>query len=226
MEIKNLNQYIYRINRLSIKNFSKQKFLVFDLEATGFDVKREYITQIGCAPIINGKIKIKDKFSSFIYSPKNIPAKISRLTGITNQQVKTAPNLGVILQKLWSLYYDFIWTAQCGFEFDFPIMQNNVKRLGITYFNPKTIDTKVIFAYLHPEIDAIFSTDFLKKYYNVKFSDLKRHDALSDSILIGRVLQKMLNDFIRVKGNDLIIKRPIIIKKFVPKPLKYSTTNS
>lgn len=220
MEIKNINKYIYRINKLSIKNFLMQKFLVFDLEATGFDVKREYITQIGCVPVINGKIKIKDKFSSFIYSPKKIPEKISRLTGIINREVKTAPKLEAVLQKLWSLYHDFIWTAQCGFEFDFPILQNNIKRLGIAYFNPQMIDTKVIFAYLHPEIDSTFSTDFLKKYYQVKFRDLKRHDALSDSILIGRVLQKMLKDFTRIRKNDLIIKRPIVIKKFVPKPLK------
>ncbi len=219
MEIKNINKYIYRINKVSAKNFSKQKFLVFDLEATGFDVKREYITQIGCVPIINGKIKMKNKFSSFIYSPKNISGKISRLTGITSREVKTAPRLEAVLQKLWDLYHDFIWTAQCGFEFDFPILQNNIRRLGITYFNPKMIDTKVIFAYLHPEISSTFSTDFLKKYYNVKFSDLRRHDALGDSILIGRVLQKMLNDFIRIKGNDLIIRKPIIIKKFVPQPL-------
>ena len=130
-----------------------------------------------------------------------------------------APKLEEVLQKLWNLYHDFIWTAQCGFEFDFPILQNNIKRLGITYFNPKMIDTKVIFAYLHPEINSTFSTDFLKKYYKVKFTDLKRHDALGDSILIGRVLQKMLNDFIRIKGHNLIIKRPIVIKKFVPKPL-------
>lgn len=219
MEIKNINKYVYRINKLKTKNFIKQKFLVFDLEATGFDVKREYITQIGCVPIINGKIKIKDKFSSFIYSPKNIPAKISRLTGITSREVKTAPRLEAVLQKLWSLYHDFIWTAQCGFEFDFTILQNNIKRLDVAYFKPKTIDTKVIFAYLHPEINATFSTDFLIKHYSVKFCGLKRHDALGDSILIGRVLQKMLKDFIRIKGNDLIIKRPIVIKKFVPKPL-------
>lgn len=219
MEIKNINRYIYKIDNLSIPNLLKQEFFVFDLEATGLNPKTESITQIGGVPVIKGKIYSNRAFNSFIRPFKKIPPKISRLTGITNQDIKKAPELKTILDKLWPKYKNYTWVAQCGFEFDFKILQENAKKNKISYFKPKELDTKVLFAYLHPELNTTFSTDFLKDYYKVNFSDLKRHTALGDAILIARILKKMLEEFKSKAPSSLIIKKTFSIKKFVPKPL-------
>jgi len=219
MQIKNINRYIYKIGGLSIPNLLKQKFFVFDLEATGLNPKTESIIQIADIPIVNGRICSKMAFDSFIHSPKKIPPAISRLTDISNKDIEKAPELKIILNKLWKKYQDYIWVAQCGFEFDFEILEMAAKKNKIPYFKPKKLDTKVLFAYLHPELNTTFSTDFLKNYYKVEFTDLKRHTALGDAILIARILKKMLEEF-RSKGfSNLIIKKTLSIKKFIPKSL-------
>ena len=219
MEIKGINRYIYRIKDLLILDLLKQKFFVFDLEATGLNVKTDSIIQIAGVPLINSKIYLKKSFNSFIYLPRKIPPEISRLTGINNQDVADASTLEKILNLLWKKYKDYVWVAQCGFEFDFKILRTATEKINISYFKPKKLDTKVLFAYLHPEIDNTFSTDFLKNYYKVKFSDLQRHNALGDAILIARILKKMLEEFQSRRLLSLRIKKPLDIKKFVPKPL-------
>lgn len=220
MEIKNINRYIYKIKGLTMPYLLRQKFFAFDLEATGLNPKKELITQIAGVPLVNGEIYSKRTFNSFVKGTRKIPLKISRLTGITNQDLKNAPAVEEILNELWQKYKDYIWVAQCGFEFDFRILEMAAKKNKIFYFNPKKLDTKVLFAYLHPELNATFSTDFLKNYYKVKFADLKRHTALGDAILIARILKKMLEEFQNKGLSNLIIKKPLSIKKFVPEPLK------
>lgn len=219
MWIKNINQYIYKIEDLSIANLIKQKFFIFDLEATGLNAKTESITQIGGVPVINNKIYSGKAFNSFVKPFKKIPPSISRLTGITNQDVHKAPNLKIVLEKLWAKYQNYIWVAQCGFEFDFKILEINAKKDGISYFKLRALDTKVLFAYLHPELNTTFSADFLKNYYKVKFTDLKRHTALDDAILIARIFKEILAEFKKKGFRNLKIRQPLSIKKFVPKPL-------
>lgn len=53
--------------------------------------------------------------------------------------------------------------------------------------NNKTLDTKALFSYLHPEINEIIWTDFLINYYKINDTDISRHNALDDSIVISRI---------------------------------------
>ena len=57
------------------------------------------------------------------------------------------------------------------------------------------LDTKVMFASIHPEIDHVISTNFLLDYYEIKHDDLKRHDALDDCILISRIFKAIIKEF-------------------------------
>lgn len=208
------------MDKLSIPNILNQKFLVFDVEATGLNVKQDYVTQFGSVPLVNGKIILKDIFSSYVNSPKPIPKEIEKLTGVSNQEIRKAPSFESIMTHLWEKYKDYIWVAQCGFEFDFPLLDNLCKKYKIPFFSPKKLDTKVLFAYLHQNLNETFSTDFLKSYYRIDSSKLSRHDALGDSILIALVLKKILAEYRMKKINNLHIQNPLTIRKFIPRPLK------
>ena len=79
--------------------------------------------------------------------------------------------------------------AQCGFEYDFELPENEIARNNLESLTKMKMDTKVLFAALHPEIkNTTFSTDFLLKYYNINQTDVQRHRALGDSLLISILL--------------------------------------
>lgn len=189
MLITDNNKLTYTINDVNIRNITKQKFLVIDVEASGLDVEKDYITEFACVPVINGKILNGEIFNSFIKSPRPIPKEIEKLTGISNQDTANAPLFKDVITKILRKYRDYIWIAQCGLEFDLSLIETICKREGIQ-FSIKKMDTKVLFAFLHRKLDETFSTDFLKNYFQIDSSNLKRHTALGDTILIARILQK------------------------------------
>ena len=107
--------------------------------------------------------------------------------------------------------------AQCGFEYDFELLQNEIVRNQLESLPNAKMDTKVLFAALHPEIkNTTFSTDYLLKYYNINHTDVQRHSALGDSILISRILAAILREYKEKNINDLVIDDEIEIRGSVP----------
>ncbi len=218
MHISKSNTATYEISSVSINDIAKQSFLVFDVEATGLSTTNDHITQFACVPLVDGKILPREAFSSFIKSPKAIPKEIEKLTGISNKDVSNAPQFKEVITKMLHEYKDYIWIAQCGFEFDFPIIENLCKNDGIE-FSPKTMDTKVLFAFLNPKSEETFSTDFLKDHFRIDSSGLKRHTALGDALLTAKILQKIIGAYKENGVKDLKMEGAIQIRKFIPKAL-------
>ena len=148
-------------------------------------------------------------------SPKPIPENIERLTHIRNGDLETAPEFKDVIGKFLRFAGDdAILVAQCGFEYDFELLQNELKRNRLGCLNHMKMDTKVLFAAIHPELDETFSTDFLLRYYNIKSDDVPRHDALGDRILIARILCAILQEYKQKNVRDLLIGHELAIRKF------------
>jgi ATP-dependent DNA helicase DinG len=213
MIIVNNNKYFYLVKNINLPNIHKINFLVFDIEATGLDTSKEYPIQIGCVPLVKGKILFKNSFSSLIKSPIKIRRSIEKLTRISNKDLKDAPAFEDVIKKLWKKYNKFVWIAQCGLEFDFPLIERITLKNKI-----KKMDTKILFTYLNNDKKTIYSTDYLIDFYHINKKKFKRHDALNDAKLVAIILSKILKDLKNKKINDINIQK-MLIYKYIPKKI-------
>lgn len=79
-------------------------FVAFAIETTGINPKMDCIIQIGAIKVINGQIVDSKEFVfDELVKPykRNIPEKITELTGIKNSDVQTA-------REMWEVFPDFI----------------------------------------------------------------------------------------------------------------------
>ncbi|OHD53818.1 MAG: hypothetical protein A2Y33_16670 [Spirochaetes bacterium GWF1_51_8] len=222
MKITNDTPAEYSISEIFMPDIVHARFCVFDMEGTGMDTVNDRIIQIGAVIVENGKINPSRKFESLVNPGITVPPQIERFTGIKNERLLDAPGFGAVYERFRQFIGDdkTILIAHCGFEYDFSLLQQECKRAGLEYFvNPK-LDTKVMFANLYPERKETFSTDFLLLYYRIQSDDVTRHTAAGDSILTGRILENILNDYkiLGISHFKLVGSRRIL--KFIPQVLK------
>lgn len=216
IKIKKNNKFTYTISDFMLKNISKNKYLILDLESTGLDVVNDEITEIAFMPITTGVEILLKPWSSLIKSPKPIPENIASLTGIENEDIKNSPSLKSVLGKMVLDYGDFVWVAQCGFEFDFPILINKYKKNFGKKLNITFLDTKLMYLYLHRDAADTISTNYLIKNFGIDDSHIERHRASGDVELISSVFLRILKEY-KYKGIDEIdLKEELIVKKFIP----------
>ena len=105
-----------------------KKFVVFDLETTGFSATHDRIIEIGAVKVNRGEIV--DRFSTFVDPEIPIPFKIEKLTSISDADVRNAPTIEEILPK----FIDFIGDAALvahNADFDVSFIMDKSLKLGI-----------------------------------------------------------------------------------------------
>lgn len=209
----------YSLSEFAFLGLWGRRYVVFDVESTGAEFSTDSITQIGAVAVYEEGPRDSESFVRLVRPWKPIPEKIERLTGVTNEQVSVASNFASIWTEFVAFCGDAVLVTQCGYEFDFPIIDAECDRLGLARLSGVRLDTKAVFALMHSDRSEIFSTNFLSDYYGVDRSLFKRHDALGDAMLISRIFHAQLQEA-RIRGLDGFIARsPITIRRFVLPPI-------
>jgi len=219
MKIDFIDSEHYQISGFSFGPLTGRRFVVFDFESTGPIYSEDSITQIGAVAVYDDGPRDQESFCSLVRPWKAIPPKIEELTGVTNELVASAPNFGKIYPEFAAFCGDSALVTQAGYEFDFLIADVECDRAGYPSLTNLRLDTKVIFALLHPERSENFSTNFLSEYYRVDRTPFKRHDALGDALLISRVFHALLEEARSDKRRSLEATAPLQVRRFVLPPL-------
>ncbi|MBS1765522.1 MAG: GIY-YIG nuclease family protein [Bacteroidetes bacterium] len=107
------------------------RFAVVDVETTGGSLEQgSRITEI--AVVIHDGYTIHETFSSLVNPGIPIPPFISKLTGITDEMVATAPAFHEIAQQLSALFNETIFVAH-NVSFDFSHVCSEFSRCGIDF---------------------------------------------------------------------------------------------
>ena len=106
----------------------KDPAVVFDIETTGFGAESDRIIEIGAVKVLGGEIV--DRFSTFVNPGIHIPERITELTSITDEMVRDADDISVVLPKFVEFCKDCFVVGHNS-SFDTGFIAANMKRLGI-----------------------------------------------------------------------------------------------
>ena len=163
-----------------------QRFVVFDIETTGFSVTGDNITEIGAVLLEGGKIK--ERFSTFVNPRMDIPYLIQELTGITNEMVEDAPYIEEALKKFMDFAKDSILVAHNA-DFDTGFIAQKCSEVGLDYLHEK-LDTLLLARVLMTHMKR-FTLDRLAKDLGVNLSG--HHRAVNDAEATAQIFLRFIS---------------------------------
>lgn len=211
----------YEVVELDLRGFSRLRLWLFDLEATGLDTARERVTQIAGMPLVAGRIVEEEGFSSLVDPGPDaeISKEVQELTGITPERLAGAPSF----PDAWAACRDAarscdLWIGQSVFEFDVPLLEAELRRHGVSGGLPPILDSVVLATALLGPPDNRWSTSALLQRFKVRTDGLRRHDAVDDVKILGRILLPMIEQLERERADHLFVSShaPLSIKRHPP----------
>jgi DNA polymerase-3 subunit epsilon len=164
--------------------------IIFDLETTGLDIINDRIIQISYIKVMPNQEEIRKDYH--VNPERAISEDITKLTGISNEDVAEAPTFKALAP---SLYEDFKGCDFAGFNsnhFDIPMLAEEFYRAGIDFDFQKSrlIDIQTIYHKMERRnLAAAY-----KFYCGRKMEDdFEAHRADNDTEATYRVMQGMLD---------------------------------
>lgn len=159
--------------------------VAFDIETTGLDRKTERLTEIGAVILENGEIK--ERFQTFVNPGKPIPGEIVRLTGITDDMVKDAPDQEAAIRA----FLEFASgrpVAAHNAEFDMGFIAEGCTRYGIP-FGLTALDTLPLAQNLLPDLGR-YKLNLVARHLDLP--DFSHHRAVDDAVTVAHMLNVFL----------------------------------
>ncbi|EGL83720.1 DNA polymerase III polC-type [Caldalkalibacillus thermarum TA2.A1] len=175
---------VYNPKPCSLKD---ETYVVFDVETTGLSAVYNKIIELAAVKIRNGEVI--DKFSEFANPHEPLTDQIVKLTGITDDMLKDAPEIEDVLRR----FYDFVGDATLvahNASFDMGFLQVGYKKLGLE-LNNAVIDTLELARFLYPDLKN-HRLNTLCKLFNIEL--VNHHRAVYDAEATGYLLWKMISD--------------------------------
>jgi DNA polymerase III epsilon subunit family exonuclease len=110
-------------------------FTVIDLETTGLNAKKNAITEVTAIQFRNGE-EI-GKYSTLVKPAEPIPEEVELLTGISNEMVKSAPALIMVLSELSAFIGEAPIIVGHNVAFDIGFLQEKVTQNGLSVFEAR-----------------------------------------------------------------------------------------
>lgn len=173
-------------------------FLVLDTETSGLTPTQNQIIEIGSLiaelDLLSLKFKIVSKFESLVALRQDLDPKITRLTGITAEDLKQAQNLTSVSESWlhWISPYEKGLVTLLGhsIDFDLAFLKNE------NWYIPKNlfkVDTLELSRILLPSAQGI-NLEYLLNFFKIKFeSTTGHHRSLFDATATLHLMEKILN---------------------------------
>lgn len=198
------NTYIDYFNDKKELSLNETRFVIFDTETTGFDIKRDRVLSIGAVSLQNNSIYVGNSFELYleqaIFSPDTV-----KIHGL----LKKGKLEKVIEIEAVKLFLEYIGDAVLvghHIGYDIAMMNEMLQRHHLGELQNNLLDTGVLFKkskhLVYQENLKHYSLDDLCDELNVAKSD--RHTANGDALITAIIFQKIIARL--NKSDDLTLK--------------------
>lgn len=194
-------------------------FVVTDIETTGSDPIQNHIMDISCILVKNEEILYT--YNSLINPHQNIPEFIQKMTGITENITKSAPEAAQIMQDVYEiLSQDAVCFVAHNYVFDWSFIKESLKQENIVsnFDIPKICTLKLARKLISKNIKK--NVGDLSNYFNIPI--VNRHRAFCDALATAYFFIELLQ-ILKDKYNVMYVED--IIKFQNIKTLKYIKLN-
>jgi DNA polymerase-3 subunit epsilon len=186
----------YQTRQLN-QDLKKARFVVFDTETTGLDLKKDHIISIGAVALSAMKIEINDSIELFLQSDSTGSKDSVKVHQILKNQVKDGLKVENALAGFFNYIKGDVVVAHFA-EFDVKMISKVLKnQYHIPFLNP-AIDT----IQLAKRLDGIsswdetikggdYTLDALCQKYKINIGI--RHNAVGDALATAELLQILLH---------------------------------
>lgn len=168
------------------------KYAVLDFETTG-NQSSDVIIQAGLA-IIDEDMTVSRVYSSFVKPGIPIPPFITSLTGITEEDVKDAPDLDEVMMEMVPLLNDTVLVGH-NVAFDFNYLQSALDQTGYLPYTGRILDTMDFLKILYPSLTT-YQLGMVASEFEVKHD--RPHQADSDALATALIFIKCLEELDRL----------------------------
>lgn len=162
---------------------------IFDLEATGLNISKERIVEIAILKI--NPDGSEERFKSLVNPEMNISEEVTKIHGISNEDVKDSPTFKELAKKVVEFIGDADLAGYNSNKFDIPLLAEELIRVG-SNFDLSTrhfVDVQNIF---HKMEQRTLSAAY-QFYCNKELIDA--HDAMNDTNATWEVLKSQLEKY-------------------------------
>lgn len=165
--------------------------VLVDIETNGGSGERGRIIEVAAIKVIDGEIV--DEFRSLVNPGGSIPRWITTLTGITTDDIVTAPYFNDIAYQLFTFMEDCLFVAH-NVRFDYSFLKREFKIAGYD-FRPPLFCTVRLSRALYPEVRG-HSLEKIIQRHNLHVD--ARHRAYDDARVLHAFMKLALNE----RGQD------------------------
>lgn len=181
--------FCYAVRETGMKGYEYiMKYAVLDFETTGNQSSDEII-QVGLA-IIDHDRTIAQVYSSYVKPGVPIPPFITGLTGITEEDVQSAPLLDEVMMEMVPLLDDVVLVGH-NVAFDFNFLQSALDRTGYLPFTGRILDTMDFLKIMFPSLTS-YQLGFVSGEFEVVHD--RPHQADSDALATALIFVKCLEE--------------------------------
>ena len=176
-------------------------YAILDIESTGGKYNEEGIMEIAIHKFDGHEVV--DKFISLVDPEREIQPFVTKLTGINNKMLRTAPKFHEVAKRIVEITEGTVLVAHNA-QFDYRILRTEFRRLGYD-FQRKTLCTVDLSKKLLPDAES-HSLGKLVRSLGIPMSD--RHRANGDAIATLKLFKLLLS-----KDSDKNIIKEVIRKE-------------
>ena len=162
-------------------------YSIIDIETTGHSPHDGKITEI--AIYVHNGIEVVDSFTSLVNPECHIPYFITKLTGIDDKAVASAPKFYEIAKRIIKFTAGNIFVAH-NVRFDYRFIQEEFKRLGYNYKRKTMCTVKLSRKYIPGH--SSYSLGNICRDLNIQIGN--RHRAAGDALATVKLFEMILEE--------------------------------